>query len=161
MDIIKAYSTRLPWIFQKHLDFKPIYIHRAFFRKCDQRSFNLESSPRYVIPGEETAVFVSRNLDTNCRRCSNPKLEVQLSITFVKPKASPVALYNKRWTVDTTDLVEDSSRYQPSFGKLQEKKENAKTSKLCWYIGITTLQYVMNAKLSKHRFWHCHENGLI
>ena len=25
----------------------------------------------------------------------------------------------------------------------------------------TTLQYVMNAKLSKHRFWHCHENGLI
>ena len=25
----------------------------------------------------------------------------------------------------------------------------------------TTLQYVMNAKFSKHRFWHCHENGLI
>ena len=25
----------------------------------------------------------------------------------------------------------------------------------------TTLQSVMNAKLSKHRFWHCHENGLI
>ena len=24
----------------------------------------------------------------------------------------------------------------------------------------TTLQYVMNAKLSKHRFWHCHESGL-
>ena len=123
-------STRLPWIFQKHLDFKPI--HRAFFRKCDQRSFNLESSPRYVIPGEETAVFVSRNLETNCGKCSNAKLEVQLSITFVKPKASPVALYNKRWTVDTTDLVEDSSRYQPSFGKLLKKKENAKTSKLCW-----------------------------
>ena len=28
-------------------------------------------------------------------------------------------------------------------------------------VGHTTLQYVMNAKLSKHRFWHCHENGLI
>ena len=27
--------------------------------------------------------------------------------------------------------------------------------------GITTLQYIMNAKLSQHRFWHCHENGLI
>ena len=26
---------------------------------------------------------------------------------------------------------------------------------------ITTLQSLMNAKLSKHRFWHCHENGLI
>ena len=24
----------------------------------------------------------------------------------------------------------------------------------------TTLQSVMNTKLSKHRFWHCHENGL-
>ena len=28
-------------------------------------------------------------------------------------------------------------------------------------MAITTLQYVVNAKLSKHRFWHCHENGLI
>ena len=26
---------------------------------------------------------------------------------------------------------------------------------------FTTLQSIMNAKLSKHRFWHCHENGLI
>ena len=26
---------------------------------------------------------------------------------------------------------------------------------------ITTFQYVKNAKLSKHRFWHCHENVLI
>ena len=26
---------------------------------------------------------------------------------------------------------------------------------------VKTLQSVMNAKLSKHRFWHCHENGLI
>ena len=26
---------------------------------------------------------------------------------------------------------------------------------------LTTLQSVMNTKLSKHRFWHCHENGLI
>ena len=26
---------------------------------------------------------------------------------------------------------------------------------------FTTLHYVMNAKLSKHRFWHCHENELI
>ena len=25
----------------------------------------------------------------------------------------------------------------------------------------TTLQYLMNAKLRKQRFWHCHENGLI
>ena len=25
----------------------------------------------------------------------------------------------------------------------------------------TALQSIMNAKLSKHRFWHCHENGLI
>ena len=25
----------------------------------------------------------------------------------------------------------------------------------------TTLQSLMNTKLSKHRFWHCHENGLI
>ena len=25
----------------------------------------------------------------------------------------------------------------------------------------TTLQSVMNAKLSKQRFWHCHENRLI
>ena len=25
----------------------------------------------------------------------------------------------------------------------------------------TTLQSKMNAKLSPHRFWHCHENGLI
>ena len=26
---------------------------------------------------------------------------------------------------------------------------------------VTTLQSTMNAKLSKHGFWHCHENGLI
>ena len=26
---------------------------------------------------------------------------------------------------------------------------------------ITTLQSMMNAKLSKHRFWYCHENRLI
>ena len=26
---------------------------------------------------------------------------------------------------------------------------------------LTTLQSMMNAKLSKQRFWHCHENGLI
>ena len=26
---------------------------------------------------------------------------------------------------------------------------------------FTTLQSVMNAKLSKQRFWHCHENSLI
>ena len=25
----------------------------------------------------------------------------------------------------------------------------------------TTLQSKMNAKLSPHRLWHCHENGLI
>ena len=24
-----------------------------------------------------------------------------------------------------------------------------------------TPQSIMNAKLSKHGFWHCHENGLI
>ena len=27
-----------------------------------------------------------------------------------------------------------------------------------WY---TTLQSIMNAKLSKQRFWHCYENGPI
>jgi len=27
-------------------------------------------------------------------------------------------------------------------------------------IGLTTLQSVMNTKLSKHGFWHCHENRL-
>ena len=26
---------------------------------------------------------------------------------------------------------------------------------------VTTLQSIMNTKLSKQRFWHCHENGLI
>ena len=25
----------------------------------------------------------------------------------------------------------------------------------------TTLQSIINAKLGQHRFWHCHENGLI
>ena len=25
----------------------------------------------------------------------------------------------------------------------------------------TTLQSIMNVKLSKQRFWHCHENGII
>ena len=28
-------------------------------------------------------------------------------------------------------------------------------------LGYTTLQSMMNAKLSKHRFWHCHKNVLI
>ena len=28
-------------------------------------------------------------------------------------------------------------------------------------LAITTLQFKMNAKLSPHRFWPCHENGLI
>ena len=26
---------------------------------------------------------------------------------------------------------------------------------------VTTLQSVMNAKLSEHRFWHCHDSGLV
>ena len=26
---------------------------------------------------------------------------------------------------------------------------------------LTTLKAMMNAKLSQHSFWHCHENGLI
>ena len=39
-------------------------------------------------------------------------------------------------------------------------------SKCCMIWGMlifvgTTLQSVMNAKLSKHRFWHCHEDRLI
>ena len=29
------------------------------------------------------------------------------------------------------------------------------------FLVSTTLQSTMNAKLSKHRFWHCHENGRI
>ena len=29
------------------------------------------------------------------------------------------------------------------------------------FYGITTLQFIMKAKLSKQRFWHCHENGLM
>ena len=40
-----------------------------------------------------------------------------------------------------------------------------KAKALCGTVYISspnrTLQYVMNVKLSKHRFWHCHENGLI
>ena len=28
-------------------------------------------------------------------------------------------------------------------------------------LDITTLQSLMNTKLSQHRFWPCHENGLI
>ena len=28
-------------------------------------------------------------------------------------------------------------------------------------LDYTTLQSMMNVKLSKQRFWHCHENGLI
>ena len=30
-----------------------------------------------------------------------------------------------------------------------------------WAFVITTLQSMMNTKLSKQRFWHCYENGLI
>ena len=30
-----------------------------------------------------------------------------------------------------------------------------------WAGGVTTLQSMMNAKLSPHMFWPCHENGLI
>ena len=40
-----------------------------------------------------------------------------------------------------------------------------KAKALCGTVYISspnrTLQYVMNVKLSKHRFWHYHENGLI
>ena len=32
---------------------------------------------------------------------------------------------------------------------------------LCCCKLTTTLQSMMDAKLSKHRFWHCHENELI
>ena len=30
-----------------------------------------------------------------------------------------------------------------------------------WRGTLTTLQFMMNAKLSRHMFWPCHENGLI
>ena len=30
-----------------------------------------------------------------------------------------------------------------------------------FYIKFTTLQSMMNAKLSLHRLWPCHENGLV
>ena len=32
--------------------------------------------------------------------------------------------------------------------------------RVCYKKALTTLQSVMNTKLSKHGFWHCHENGL-
>ena len=34
-------------------------------------------------------------------------------------------------------------------------------SSCVWNDDHTTLQSMMNAKLSPHRFWPCHENGLI
>ena len=33
--------------------------------------------------------------------------------------------------------------------------------KVSYFLEDTTLQSLLNAKLSKHGFWHCHENGLI
>ena len=39
---------------------------------------------------------------------------------------------------------------------LMQRRHRPTTSKV-----TTTLQSMMNAKLSKQRFWHCHENGLI
>ena len=52
--------------------------------------------------------------------------------------------------------TEESSDQRQNLKTLDgvKKKELDKT----W---STTLQSMMNAKLSKHRFWHCHENGLI
>ena len=58
-----------------------------------------------------------------------------------------------------------------SFIHLKLKEAEIKTSSesyIAWMelpqvnvIEITTLQSIMNAKLSQHRFWHCHENRLI
>ena len=44
------------------------------------------------------------------------------------------------------------------------KTQKALQEKICCRRGLkvsTTLQSIMNANLSQHRFWHCHENRLI
>ena len=41
------------------------------------------------------------------------------------------------------------------------KRLSGKFKQIKNILEYTTLQSVMNAKLSKHRFWYCHENGLI
>ena len=40
-------------------------------------------------------------------------------------------------------------------------KKNIGSSFILFLKTITTLQSIMNAKLSQQRFWHCYENGLI
>ena len=50
-------------------------------------------------------------------------------------------------------------------GKLEMLKKAIIISALCLGSQVlrchTTLQFVMNTKLSPHRLWSCHENGLI
>ena len=61
------------------------------------------------------------------------------------------------------------SMCRTSFTHLKEAEiKTSSESYIAWMelsqvnvIEITTLQSMMNAKLSQHRFWHCHENGLI
>ena len=81
-----------------------------------------------------------------------------LQWNFSSLRAISVPCYFLFWLYD---LILISSR-----NALLEKIELSCANCLHWLFfwkptGFITLQSVMNAKLSKHRFWHCHENGLI
>ena len=63
---------------------------------------------------------------------------------FVRVAVRPMSSHLKRDSCQQTEWI------------LHVKNWNARGDTL-----VTTLQSVMNAKLSKQRFWHCFKNGLI
>ena len=79
----------------------------------EEELFRLEASPKVLVPGEETAVFVSKLGEDCCSCTGSSRLGVQLVLRSSQEKT----LFRTQWEVDTVDLVEDSSRYQPNFGK--------------------------------------------
>ena len=57
---------------------------------------------------------------------------------------------------DTTDKSSSQKSYQLRSQSIWTSEYTLKSSFM-----VTTLQFAMNAKLSRQRFWQCHENGLI
>ena len=75
----------------------------------------------------------------------------------VSPKGNPAIFQCVCTFLQLTLFYSDHIRIvqaifiQNSFCKVQRNQK----------FSLTTLQSIMNAKLSKQRFWHCYENGLI
>ena len=76
--------------------------------------WELEASPQVVIPGEETAVFISKHGQNHDNHSSS--MIVTLTVTYDN-KINRETIHQKIWRVRIEDLIQDTSRFQRNSGE--------------------------------------------